>query len=202
MPLKEYRKKRKFSSTPEPKGKGSGKGGKKKKPIFVIQKHDASNLHYDFRLEIDGTLKSWAVPKGPSPDPKQKRLAIETEDHPIAYAKFEGTIPEGEYGAGTVMVWDKGTFIPTTKKDGKELSAKKAYEKGHITFDLDGRKLKGGYALTSFKGKNWLLVKKKDEHADARKNPLTSENKSALTGRTMKQIEKEEGQDKKKDRKG
>lgn len=162
-----------------------------KDSIFVIQKHDATNLHYDLRLEIDGVLKSWAVPKGPSINPEEKRLAIETEDHPMDYAGFEGVIPEGQYGAGTVMVWDKGTFKNTTEKDGKEIPAKKAYENGHISFELKGEKLKGGFALTNFKEDKWLLVKKEDDEADGRVNILKKD-KSAKTGRTLKEITKEE----------
>lgn len=198
MSLKEYRKKRKFDRTPEPEAKK--KKSPSKSPIFVIQKHDATNLHYDFRMEIDGVLKSWAVPKGPSVNPKEKRLAIETEDHPIDYADFEGIIPEGHYGAGTVMVWDKGTYKNTTEKDDKEIPAKKAYEKGHITFDLKGKKLKGGFALTRFRENKWLLVKEDDDHADARKKPVKSEPKSAKTGRTLKEIEKEEKGEEDKDK--
>ncbi|MBD3263462.1 DNA ligase [Candidatus Woesearchaeota archaeon] len=201
MSLKEYKKKRKFDKTPEPEAKK--KKSSSKSFIFVIQKHDATNLHYDFRMEIDGVLKSWAVPKGPSVNPKEKRLAIETEDHPIDYADFEGIIPEGHYGAGTVMVWDKGTYKNTTEKDDKEIPAKKAYEKGHITFDLKGKKLKGGFALTRFREDKWLLVKEDDDYADARKKPVKSEPKSAKTGRTLKEIEKEEEkEDKDKKKKG
>lgn len=188
MTLEKYKKKRKFSKTPEPKAK---KKKSSKDPIFVIQKHDATNLHYDFRLEIDGVLKSWAVPKGPSINPEEKRLAIETEDHPMDYADFEGVIPEGQYGAGTVMVWDKGTFKNTTEKNGKEITAKKAYDHGHISFELKGKKLKGGFALTNFKEDKWLLVKKDDDKADGRVNILKKD-KSAKTGRTLKEIQKEE----------
>jgi DNA ligase D-like protein (predicted 3'-phosphoesterase) len=186
--LGEYKKKRDFKKTPEPKG-GKGTNGK---PIFVVQKHDASHLHYDLRLEIDGVLKSWAVPKGPSLDPDKKRLAAMTEDHPIDYAEFEGVIPEG-YGAGTVMVWDKGTYDNDTEKDGKELSAKDAVEKGHMSFKLYGKKMKGGWSLIHMKnrGKNWLLIKKNDDYADKRKK-ITNEEKSAKTGRTLKQIGKDE----------
>jgi len=186
MSLKEYKKKRKFSNTPEPKPKKK----KHKKPVFVVQKHDASHLHYDFRLEINGTLKSWAVPKGPSLNPKEKRLAIETEDHPIDYANFEGVIPEGEYGAGTVMIWDKGTYENIKKEDNKKISMKMAYSKGHLVFNLKGKKLKGGFSLVRFRGKDkWLLVKKDDKEADARVNILNKK-KSVKSGKTLKQIEK------------
>jgi len=183
--LKKYGEKRDLKKSSEPKAKV----GAKKKQIFVIQKHDASHLHYDFRISIDGVLKSWAVPKGPSTDTKVKRLAIQTEDHPMDYAKFEGVIPEGHYGAGTVMVWDLGTY-----KNLKDTDMAICFKKGHITIFLIGKKLNGGYALTRFRGegKQWLLVKMDDEFADARRNPVSSQTTSALTGRTLKEISKEE----------
>lgn len=191
--LSEYKKKRDFKKTAEPHGGGKSKKGGR---IFVIQKHDASRLHYDFRLEIDGTLKSWAVPKGPSLNPSDKRLAVETEDHPLAYAEFEGVIPEGEYGGGTVMVWDTGTYTNIKRKDGRPVAMQKCYESGQIEVELDGAKLAGGYALRRFrveKGKaQWLLIKMKDDHADARRNPVSSEPKSVLSDRTINQIAKEE----------
>lgn len=149
----------------------------KLKLIFVIQKHDAKTLHYDFRIEVDGVLKSWVVPRGLSFNPKDKRLAIETEDHKLSYAKFEGVIPEGEYGAGTVMVWDRGTYRIIKEKDGE------------IEIWLDGEKMNGGFVLVRMKDKNWLFIKMKDEFADARRNPVLTQPKSVLTGRTMKQIE-------------
>lgn len=186
--LKEYREKRDFRRTPEPSGK---KKSSRKKPVFVIQKHDARRLHYDFRLEIDGVLKSWAVPKGPSTDPKEKRLAVETEDHPMDYANFEGIIPEGQYGAGTVIVWDTGIYRNLKEKNGKEVPMNQCYDGGHITVWLEGKKLKGGYALTRFRKsdkKQWLLVKMDDEEADARRNPLSTEPGSAITGRTIEEI--------------
>ncbi len=193
---KDYNQKRDFSKTKEPKAdEKTSKIGKR--PLFVIQKHDATNLHYDFRLEIDGTLKSWSVPKGPSTDPKVKRMAIPTEDHPIAYTDFEGTIPKGQYGGGTVMIWDKGTFKNIkTDSNKKPISLKKAYEMGTLEFKLEGKKLSGGYALIKMKSGNmkgnWLLVKMKDEDADARRNPVNTENKSVVSNRTMNQIAKEE----------
>lgn len=192
---KEYKDKRDFSKTSEPEG-GKLKGNPKE-PTFVIQKHDATNLHYDFRLEIDGTLKSWAVPKGPSTDPAVKRMAIPTEDHPLEYGSFEGTIPEGEYGGGTVMIWDKGTFKNLKHdKDGSEISLSKSYKAGTLEFWLDGKKLKGGYALVEMKSGNmkgnWLLIKMDDDQADARRKPVNTENKSVTTGRTMDEIAKEE----------
>jgi len=191
--LKTYRKKRNFRHTPEPKGKSTG--GRSKKPIFVIQKHAARQLHYDFRLQLGRALKSWAVPKGPSLNPSDKRMAVEVEDDPLGYAKFEGVIPKGEYGAGTVMIWDKGSYRNVTKKNNKEVPITRALRNGHLTIELDGGKIEGRYALSRIvKGKKprSLLVKVKDAKADARQNPVKSENKSAVSGRTMKQIEKEE----------
>src|SRR6056297_3504718 len=145
MPVDDYRDKRDFDRTSEPDGKRGKRGSRQ--PRFVIQKHDASSLHYDFRLEIDGTLKSWAVPKGPSTDPRDKRLAIPTEDHPLEYADFEGVIPEGEYGAGTVMIWDRGAFRNITEKDGELQPLEQALDNGHLLVELDGEKISGGYAL-------------------------------------------------------
>jgi DNA ligase D-like protein (predicted 3'-phosphoesterase) len=191
--LQTYRKKRDFRQTPEP--KGEGKKARGKKPIFVIQKHAARQLHYDFRLQVGRALKSWAVPKGPSLNPSDKRMAAQVEDHPLGYAKFEGVIPKGEYGAGTVMLWDTGTYCNVTRKDDKKVPITKALKRGHVAVWLDGKKLKGGYALSRIaKGKKprWLLVKMKDEKADARRKPTKSETKSAVSGRTMKEITKEE----------
>ena len=159
-PLKTYREKRDFSLTTEPPGGSSAPGG----GIFVVQKHSSRSLHYDLRLEVDGVLKSWAVPKGPSLDPRDKRLAIETEDHPLEYASFEGTIPQGQYGAGTVVVWDSGSYLNMTQKEGKEISMREALHSGHAAFRLKGKKLIGGYALTRTK-RGWILVKMKDDMA-------------------------------------
>jgi DNA ligase D-like protein (predicted 3'-phosphoesterase) len=194
MGNKEYKAKRDFSKTEEPNG-NTGKD-KNEEPIFVIQKHDASHLHYDLRIEIDGTLKSWAIPKGPSTDPREKKLAVPTEDHPLDYADFEGVIPEGQYGGGTVMIWDKGTF-KNIKEDekGNPMSLKKSFEEGTVEIYLKGEKLKGGYALIKMKsGKmegNWLLIKMDDEKADARRNPVNTKKKSVKTGRTLKEIKEE-----------
>ncbi len=192
-PLSEYEKKRDFRRTTEPKG-GGKRGGHE--PVFVIQKHDARNLHYDFRLEIDGVLKSWAVPKGPSTDPRVKRLAVPTEDHPIEYADFEGVIPEGEYGAGTVIVWDTGPYRNLKKDDdGNDVPLADAYDDGHVTVWLEGHKLKGGYSLIRTGGSDdgrWLLVKMRDDEADARRNPVSTEPESALSGRTLEEVEQEE----------
>lgn len=195
--LKEYKKKRNFKKTSEPYSAKACKGRPRKtkgKNIFVIQKHDASHLHYDFRLEIDGVLKSWAIPKGPSTDPHEKRLAIQTENHPMEYAKFEGVIPEGEYGAGPVIVWDTGTFDNIKEKDGKIIPLHQCYKNGQIEVNLHGKKLQGGYALihASFgddtRKKDWLLIKMKDEYADARRNPVTSEPESVISGKTIEEM--------------
>lgn len=188
--LSAYQSKRDFKTTPEPSGKTTKSTLKtSKKPIFVIQKHQASHLHYDVRLQIGNVLTSWAVPKGPSTDPKIKRLAVQTEDHPLDYAYFEGIIPEG-YGAGTVMVWDIGTY-----ENIKETSMKDALKQGRIEVILHGKKLEGAYAFIETKldkmsdKKKWLFFKMHDEFANARKKVTSSQNKSALTSRTMKQIE-------------
>ena len=146
--MKTYNEKRDFSKTKEPEDIPPKK--KNTDPIFVIQKHDATNLHYDFRLEIDNTLKSWSVPKGPSTDPSVKRMAIPTEDHPIAYADFEGVIPQGEYGGGTVMIWDTGTIESNKKdEDGNIISLEDSFNAGSIEVTLHGKKLKGGYNLVA-----------------------------------------------------
>jgi DNA ligase D-like protein (predicted 3'-phosphoesterase) len=186
--LEDYQARRDFRRTPEPSGGGPGSATG---PIFVVQKHDASRLHYDFRLEVDGVLKSWAVPKGPSTDPKEKRLAVPTEDHPLAYAGFEGVIPAGEYGGGTVMVWDTGFFQNLTEKKGAAIPLNEAVTHGHVKVWLEGRKLKGGYALTRFKtGKDeaWLLVKADDEAADADTDVLKTRPESVLSGRSLEEI--------------
>jgi DNA ligase D-like protein (predicted 3'-phosphoesterase) len=189
-PLKDYREKRDFGKTPEP--SGHARRGRKA-PRFVIQKHDASSLHYDFGLEAAGVLKSWAVPKGPSTDPKDKRLAMPTEDHPLTYAGFEGVIPEGEYGAGPVIVWDAGTYRNLTEADGREVPVEDAVERGHVKVWLEGEKLRGGYSLRrtqigrSSRAK-WLLVKLKDDQADARRNPVSTAPGSVLTGRTIEDL--------------
>jgi DNA ligase D-like protein (predicted 3'-phosphoesterase) len=190
--LHEYQRKRDFERTPEPQG-GRGQGPQ---PIFVIQHHAASSDHYDFRLEVDGVLKSWAVPKGPSVDPAEKRLAVPTEDHPMDYATFEGTIPAGEYGGGTVMVWDAGTYTNTTEHRGEQISMSDGLDRGHVTFDLEGTKLAGGFALTRTRTgehSTWLLIKMRDTAASARRKPVNSAPKSAVSGRTMHQIETESG---------
>ncbi|MGZ7068033.1 MAG: DNA polymerase ligase N-terminal domain-containing protein [Methanobacterium sp.] len=184
-PLKTYREKRDFEKTPEP---VSGEKTYPKSPRFVIQKHDASKLHYDFRLEVNGVLKSWAIPKGPSTDPGQKRLAIPTEDHPIDYIDFEGIIPEGNYGAGTVIVWDIGTY--QNLKNDKSMD--KAVEEGHVDIRLEGKKLKGGYAIIQTGKENrkfWLLFKKKDDETDSEHDILIDRPESVLSGHNIEEIE-------------
>jgi DNA ligase D-like protein (predicted 3'-phosphoesterase) len=189
--LTEYRRKRDFRYTPEPRGDGQEVGHE---PVFVIQMHDATRLHYDFRLEVDGVLKSWAVPKGPSMNPRDKRLAVPTEDHPLAYANFEGIIPEGQYGAGRVIVWDTGAYRNITRRDGKLVPVDQAIENGQVAVWLNGKKLKGGFALTRIRNGNkpiWLLVKKRDEYANAG-DPVTEEPGSVLSARTLEQLDEKQ----------
>lgn len=191
--LAEYQRKRDFRKTPEPAG-GARKAAKK--TIFVVQKHAASRLHYDLRLEVDGVLKSWAVPKGPSTNPRDKRLAMLVEDHPIEYADFEGVIPEGEYGGGTVIVWDTGSYENASEQDGVVLPPAEALERGHFRMQLSGTKLKGGYALTRVARdpggrERWILVKRRDEWADESREIVAAEPRSALTGRTIEEVAKE-----------
>lgn len=191
--LKSYREKRDFRRTGEPSGSERKPGDK---PLFVIQKHDASSLHYDLRLEVDGVLKSWAVPKGPSTDPSVKRLALPTEDHPLDYADFEGTIPEGEYGAGTVIVWDTGRYRNLRAEKGDDgLDMTGALDEGKVEVWLEGRKLLGGYALIRTgdgEDERWLLIKMDDDGADARRNPTSTEPSSVLSGRTLEEIRAED----------
>ncbi|MBD3636461.1 MAG: DNA ligase [Crocinitomicaceae bacterium] len=185
--LSKYKEKRNTDKSGEPEGK-EAKSGKNR---FSIQKHNASNLHYDLRIECDGVLKSWAIPKGPSTDTSVKRLAIKTEDHPVDYLKFEGVIPEGEYGAGEVLLWDVGTFENITKKDGSLKPLKEAIKDGHFMVNLKGEKLKGGYALTRIneEKEEWLLVKMDDDKADARRKPTSTETESVKSGKTIEDIE-------------
>ncbi len=200
MSLTLYKKKRSFTETPEPEGrKKSSKRGLK----FVVQKHDASQLHYDFRLEMEGVMKSWAVPKGPSLNPQDKRLAMMVEDHPYDYRTFEGTIPEGNYGAGTVMVWDEGTYEAFNHEEEPVKTQEKILleelEKGDLKFVLNGEKLKGAFALVKMKsrGENtWLLIKKNDD--EATEKDITKKDKSVKTGRSLNQIAEETGGKKKK----
>src|ERR1700719_5206302 len=183
--LAEYRRKRRFAETPEPRGTKARKDEK----VFVIQKHAATRLHYDLRLEVGGVLKSWAVPKGPSLNPGDKRLAIQVEDHPFEYRTFEGTIPEGNYGAGEVIIWDQGTYEP----EGA-LSAEEQLERGELKFRLHGRKLNGSFVLVKLKrsqGKNeWLLIKHRDEYADSLWN-VDEHGESVVSGRPLPKTQKE-----------
>ncbi len=189
--LKEYHKKRDFKKTKEPFGASVKKN---KEKLFVIQEHNASNLHYDFRIEANGILKSWAVPKNLSTDPSEKRLGIQTEDHPIEYADFEGTIPQDEYGGGKVIVWDAGTYeLLQDEDDEKSKSVEKSLENGKLKIWLNGKKLKGGYALINTeKGEDnkWLIIKLKDNEADARRNPVNTEPESVISNKTIKEINK------------
>jgi len=161
-------------------------------PRFVIQKHSARSLHYDFRLEARGVLKSWAVPKGPSTNPRDKRLATRVEDHPLEWGDFEGVIAKGQYGAGPVIVWDRGTYRNRTRSKGKEIPLEDGIERGHISVWLEGEKLQGGFALTLVareKQERWILVKINDEKADARRNPVSTQPESVISGRTIEEME-------------
>jgi DNA ligase D-like protein (predicted polymerase)/DNA ligase D-like protein (predicted 3'-phosphoesterase) len=203
MALKEYKQKRSFGKTPEPRGgKPAGKS-----LLFVVQKHAASRLHYDFRLEMEGVLKSWAIPKGPSLDPADKRLAMQVEDHPFDYAGFEGIIPDGNYGAGTVMVWDTGTYEPLEEikgargsKETRVVTGTKAVQNkillkelhsGSLKFRLNGKKLKGDFALVQTRGRgdnSWLLIKHRDKYATDK--PVIDRDKSVVSKKTLEQIAK------------
>src|SRR5580704_17087225 len=194
MTLKTYNEKRNFKVTPEPAGKTPAKTADSKERIYVVQKHRATALHYDFRLEWNGALLSWAVPKGPSTDPSVKRLAMQVEDHPIDYANFEGVIPEGEYGGGTVMVWDTGTWTP--EQDDPQA----ALEKGDFKFTLHGKKLKGSWVLVKTRGfggsskPTWLLIKHKDKFVST-DDITVSEPKSILSKRLLIDIARDENGD-------
>lgn len=188
--LASYRSKRDFNVTKEPRGNTR----RSRTAIFVVQQHDASHMHYDLRLEIDGVLVSWAIPKGPSLNPRIKRLAIMTEDHPRDYASFEGIIPEGQYGAGAVIVWDKGTYKNIKYEDGERIPMSTCLKEGRIEIELRGKKLQGAFALVRMArgdGSDWLLIKMKDEYADARRNITTSQPESVKSGLTIKELEKE-----------
>lgn len=185
MSLADYKKKRRFNKTPEP---GPEKKTSEMGNIFVVQKHRATQLHYDFRLEADGVLKSWAVPRGPSMDPTVKRLAMHVEDHPVDYASFEGVIPEGEYGGGTVMVWDIGIYAPENTD-----SVAKALAKGDLKFVLLGKKLKGSFVLVRTRDRQWLLIKHRDEYAQEGSEIAEEQPYSVLTKRTLVEIAEDEG---------
>src|SRR5437588_5620727 len=190
MALEKYREKRKFNVTAEPRGGKIKRGG----DAFVIQKHAASRLHYDLRLELDGVMKSWAVTRGPSLVPGEKRLAVQVEDHPVEYNAFEGTIPKGEYGGGTVLIWDRGTWEP-------EKDPHKGLAKGTLDFRLEGEKLSGLWHLVRMRRRpgekrdNWLLIKSEDEAARDAKDPdiLEEKPKSVVSGRTLEAIARAEG---------
>ena len=193
MSLTKYREKRNFARTPEPLGEPTAKRSSKGL-VYVVQKHRASHLHYDFRLEFGGVLLSWAVPKGPSLNPSVKRLAMRVEDHPLAYAAFEGVIPEGDYGGGTVMVWDKGTWTAESE------DAAEALENGDLKFTLRGQKLRGSWVLVRTRGfgsradKSWLLIKHRDRFASG--NDVTIEKpRSAASHRLLADIARDEGGD-------
>jgi bifunctional non-homologous end joining protein LigD len=182
--LAEYNRRRRFDVTPEPAGK-MGRA-KKKELEFVIQKHRASSLHYDFRLEHDGVMLSWAVPKGPSLDPSNKRFAMQTENHPIEYNQFEGVIPEGEYGGGTVMIWDRGTWEPEVDDvDG-------ALAKGDLKFTLHGKKLRGSWVLVRMRERQWLLIKHRDKVASSI-DVTAAKPRSAVSRRTLAGIARSAG---------
>jgi len=159
--------------------------------LFVIQKHAASTLHYDFRLQVGQVLRSWAVPKGPSTDPRHKRLAMAVEDHSLGYARFEGVIESG-YGAGTVIVWDIGSYENLTQRDGRTVPIARALKDGHAVIELHGEKLYGGYALTRVgatrERERWILVKTRGDAADARRNPVSTQPESVLSGRTIEEV--------------
>ena len=194
MTLVKYKEKRNFKVTPEPAGDAAAKKGDDKHLSYVIQKHRATQLHYDFRLEFEGVLLSWAVPKGPALDPSTKRLAMQVEDHPVDYGGFEGVIPEGEYGGGTVMVWDTGTWTP----ESADIAA--ALKKGDLKFQLHGKKLRGSWVLVrthgfgSSSGKSWLLIKHRDEFAST-EDIVATEPKSAVTKRLLADIARDAGGD-------
>ena len=190
MSLKEYNQKRNFNSTAEPEGEIKKSTSEL---IFVVQKHAASHLHYDFRLEMDGVLKSWAIPKGPSMNPADKRLAIMVEDHPYSYKDFEGTIPEGNYGAGNVIVWDNGTYTLADEAgaDNTESKLQSDLQKGHLSFILNGKKLKGEFALVKLKTKQentWLLIKSKDKYAGDK--DILLKDKSVISNRGIENLQK------------
>jgi bifunctional non-homologous end joining protein LigD len=191
-PLAEYNRKRDFTRTQEPAGTVPKRRSKALQ--FVIQKHAASHLHYDFRLELDGVMKSWAVPKGPSYDPAVRRLAMEVEDHPISYNTFEGTIPEGEYGGGTVMLWDRGTY--EAEDDGGVESLRRGYEKGDLKIVMHGERLRGGWVLVRMQRPGrpqWLLIKHRDATADPALDVTTKNATSVVTGRSMEEIAEGKG---------
>jgi bifunctional non-homologous end joining protein LigD len=193
-PLAEYKRKRDFTKTAEPEGKATRRRSTRGLR-FVIQKHAASHLHFDFRLELDGVMKSWAVPKGPSYDPSVRRLAMEVEDHPIEYNTFEGTIPKGEYGGGTVMLWDRGTYEP--EGGGGADALREGYERGDLKIVMHGKRMKGGWVLVRMRREagraQWLLIKHRDELADPDYDVVEEAVTSVASGRTMEEIASRKG---------
>lgn len=186
MSLADYKKMRSFDKTPEPKG---GVVAKHEKLEFVVQKHHATQLHYDFRLELDGVLKSWAIPKGPTTDPKVKRLAMQVEDHPYEYRKFEGEIPEGNYGAGKVIIWDKGWYELDRQAEDWPKTLQEGLKKGELKFILHGKKLRGSFALIKtprFGRNSWLLIKHRDQYAS--EEDVTKQDKSVVSGKDIEKI--------------
>ncbi|MFJ5558569.1 DNA polymerase ligase N-terminal domain-containing protein [Streptomyces sp. NPDC093250] len=196
--LRDYHGKRDFARTGEPRGGGAEPADR---PRFVVQIHDARRMHFDFRLQVGDVLKSWAVPKGPPEDPRDKRLAVPTEDHPLEYEEFEGVIPPGEYGGGTVIVWDHGTYEPLSRdRQGRPIDFAESLERGHATFRLHGSKLRGEYALTRFRSGDdgeeaWLLVRAAKGRARGRGAPDPRRARSVRSGRTLAQIAAEHAGD-------
>ncbi|MDN0201170.1 DNA polymerase ligase N-terminal domain-containing protein [Streptomyces sp. S.PNR 29] len=199
--LRDYRGKRDFGRTGEPEGQRGSSGDE---PRFVVQIHDASTLHFDFRLQVGGVLRSWSIPKGPSSDPKDKRLAVPTEDHPLEYEEFEGVIPAGDYGGGTVIVWDHGTYEPLSHdREGRPVDFAESLARGHARFRLSGSKLHGEYALTRFRGgkddgseEAWLLVRTAGGGAHGPSGtPDPRRARSAVSGRTLAQVTADAGEE-------
>ncbi len=193
--LDEYRRKRDFSKTAEPEGRRRSVARRKPALAFVIQKHAATRLHFDLRLELDGVMKSWAVPKGPSLDPSEKRLAMQVEDHPIEYNTFEGIIPKGEYGGGSVMLWDRGTYTYPEKTDDPVQRLRDGYQRGDFKFELHGKRLRGSWVLVRLRRGDpekpaWLLIKHRDEYARPGYDIVAAEPTSVRSRRTMEQIAK------------
>ncbi|HZT64538.1 MAG TPA: DNA polymerase ligase N-terminal domain-containing protein [Acidimicrobiales bacterium] len=211
--LEEYRRKRDFSETAEPSGEGDRGRPPAPRPAlppdlpegvetgsFVVQQHGARRLHWDFRLEVGGVLKSWAVPRGPSTNPAEKRLAVPTEDHPLDYQHYEGVIPRGNYGAGPSLIWDRGTYVNISHdRRGRPVPMDKALAKGHVSVWLAGEKLAGGWSLTRIEGDStagkqaWLLVKRADPAADAERDIVEDSPRSVVSGRTLEELFAEEG---------
>jgi len=195
--LRAYRGKRDFGRTREPAGRADAAGDR---PRFVVQIHDARRMHFDFRLQVDDVLRSWSVPKGPSADPGDKRLAVPTEDHPLEYEDFEGVIPKGEYGGGTVIVWDRGWYEPLGHdRRGRPVGFAESLERGHASFRLHCSKLRGDYALSRFRGSGgddaWLLVKKGSARSDGYGTPDPRRARSIRTGRTLAQVAADAGEE-------